>query len=81
MRIIIRNAKIVNEGTIVTKDVLINKNRIEKIDHSISIHKELVFNEINAEGLYLLPGFIDDQVHFREPRLTIKENLIAFQLE
>jgi dihydroorotase len=77
MRLIIRNAQIVNEGRIVTKDVLINKNRIEKIDHSIAINKELVCNEINAEGLYLLPGFIDDQVHFREPGLTHKADLFT----
>jgi len=77
MRLIIRNAQIVNEGRIVSKDVLINKNRIEKIDHSIAIHKELVYNEINAEGLYLLPGFIDDQVHFREPGLTHKADLFT----
>ena len=77
MRLIIRNAQIVNEGRIVTKDVLINKNRIEKIDHSIAIYKELVCNEINAEGLYLLPGFIDDQVHFREPGLTHKADLFT----
>jgi dihydroorotase len=77
MRLIIRNAQIVNEGRIVTKDVLINKNRIEKIDHSITINKELVCNEINAEGLYLLPGFIDDQVHFREPGLTHKADLFT----
>lgn len=77
MRLIIRNAQIVNEGSIVTKDVLINKNRIEKIDHCISIHKELVYTEINAEGLHLLPGFIDDQVHFREPGLTYKADLFT----
>ena len=77
MRLIIRNAQIVNEGRIVIKDVLINKNRIEKIDDSIAIHKELVCNEINAEGLYLLPGFIDDQVHFREPGLTHKADLFT----
>lgn len=77
MRLIIRNAQIVNEGRIVTKDVLINKNRIEKIDHSIAIDQELVCTEINAEGLYLLPGFIDDQVHFREPGLTHKADLFT----
>lgn len=77
MRLIIRNAQIVNEGRIVTQDVFINKNRIEKIDHSIAIHKALVCNEINAEGLYLLPGFIDDQVHFREPGLTHKADLFT----
>lgn len=55
MRLIIRNAQIVNEGRIVTKDILIYKNRIEKIDDSIDTHKELICNEINAEGLHLLP--------------------------
>lgn len=77
MRLIIRNAQIVNEGRIVTKDVLIYKNRIEKIDDSIDTHKELICNEINAEGLHLLPGFIDDQVHFREPGLTHKADIFS----
>lgn len=77
MKLIIRNAQIVNEGRIVTKDVLIYKNRIEKIDDSIGTHKELICNEINAEGLHLLPGFIDDQVHFREPGLTHKADIFS----
>jgi dihydroorotase len=70
---IIRNAAIVNEGTISYQDVLIQKGRIIKIDSEIDTltnHKE-----INAEGLHLLPGVIDDQVHFREPGLTHKANI------
>jgi dihydroorotase len=77
MRLIIRNAKIVNEGTIVTKDILINNERIEKIDHSISLDAGHLYEEINAEGLYVLPGFIDDQVHFREPGLTHKATIFS----
>lgn len=77
MRLIIRNAKIVNEGTIVTKDILINNERIEKIDHSISLDAGHLYEEIYAEGLYVLPGFIDDQVHFREPGLTHKATIFS----
>lgn len=77
MRLISRNAKIVNEGRIVTKDILINNERIEKIDHSISLDAGHLYEEINAEGLYVLPGFIDDQVHFREPGLTHKATIFS----
>jgi len=67
---IIRNAAIVNEGTISYQDVLIQSGRIERIDPVVD--KLTNHKEINAEGLYLLPGVIDDQVHFREPGLTHK---------
>ncbi|ULQ56480.1 dihydroorotase [Flavihumibacter rivuli] len=70
---IIRNAQIVNEGRIFTGDVLINDGRIEKIDSQINATS--AYREINAEGKYLLPGAIDDQVHFREPGLTHKANI------
>lgn len=53
MRLIIRNAKIVNEGTIVTKDILINNERIEKIDHSISLDAGHLYEEIYATIDYL----------------------------
>lgn len=72
MKTIIKNARIVNEGNITESDLLISKNRIEKIAGEID---EANANEINAEGLYLLPGIIDDQVHFREPGLTHKANI------
>jgi len=72
MKTVIKNARIVNEGNIIEGDLLINKNRIEKIAPQI---KQPNANEINAEGLYLLPGVIDDQVHFREPGLTHKANI------
>ncbi|OYU96264.1 MAG: dihydroorotase [Bacteroidetes bacterium B1(2017)] len=68
--ILIRNAKLVNEGEIVHADVFIKGNFIEKIERQgISMPADLV---INAEGKYLFPGLIDDQVHFREPGLTHK---------
>lgn len=66
---IIRNARIVNEGNISESDVLIRKGRIEKIADSVHAAEAM---EIDAAGLFLLPGAIDDQVHFREPGLTHK---------
>ena len=77
MRLIIRNAQIVNEDKIVTQDILIYKDRIEKIGNIISLTNEKDYTEINAEGLFLLPGFIDDQVHFREPGLTHKATILS----
>ena len=70
---IIRNAAIVNEGTITHQDVLIQSGRIERIDPVVD--KLTNHKEIDAEGLYLLPGAIDDQVHFREPGLTHKASI------
>ena len=67
---IIRNASVVNEGKIFVSDVLIEDGLIAKIDNNISNTKK--YKEINAEGLHLFPGVIDDQVHFREPGLTHK---------
>lgn len=73
--ILIKNATIINENKREIGDVLINKNRIERIDQNININQR--FNEIDAEGLYLIPGLIDDQVHFREPGLTHKGNIYS----
>lgn len=67
---IIKNASIVNENKNFRGDVLIKNGRIEKIDHSISVVENCL--EIDATNLHLLPGCIDDQVHFREPGLTHK---------
>ena len=72
MLTLIKNAKIVNEGEVYKADVLIENQKIKKIDLEIKIDAEQV---INAEGLYLLPGVIDDQVHFREPGLTHKGSI------
>jgi dihydroorotase len=73
-RILIKNAKIVNEGTIFEGDVLIENDFIVEIAESISI-KSSSTKVIDAEGNYLVPGCIDDQVHFREPGLTYKGDI------
>lgn len=70
---IIKNAAIINEGRITAGDVLVRSGRIERIDPSFDVKYKV--NEINAEGLHLMPGIIDDQVHFREPGLTHKANI------
>ncbi|MBM6500968.1 dihydroorotase [Flavobacterium macrobrachii] len=69
--VLIKNAKIVNEGKIVEGDVLIEDEFIVEIAESIS-PKSPNCKIIDAEGNYLIPGAIDDQVHFREPGLTHK---------
>ena len=65
-KITIKNCKIINEGEIFESDLLIEEGRISKIDSSIDSQGDV----IDAAGLYLMPGVIDDQVHFREPGLT-----------
>jgi dihydroorotase len=70
--ILIKQAHIVNEGKVTVTDVLINNAIIEKIAPNISSEHAQV---IDATGLYLFPGVIDDQVHFREPGLTHKANI------
>jgi dihydroorotase len=77
MKTIIRNACIVNEGNRYVADILISNERIAKIDKSIHLSSLGSITEIDAEGLYLLPGMIDDQVHFREPGLTHKGNIYS----
>lgn len=67
---LIKNATIVNEGSQKVSDLLIKDNRIAKIAPNITV--PFAAKEIDAEGLYLIPGVIDDQVHFREPGLTHK---------
>lgn len=67
--LLIRNAELVNEGQIKTCDLLIEGSLISKIAPQIDTVADLV---INANGQLLLPGLIDDQVHFREPGLTHK---------
>lgn len=69
MKYLIKNATVINEGTSEIKDVLIENERIAKIANDISDENATV---IDATGLWLIPGAIDDQVHFREPGLTHK---------
>jgi dihydroorotase len=70
---LIKNITIVNEGKSVNGDVLIKNQRIEKIGESIQ--PGFAVTEINGTGKHLLPGAIDDQVHFREPGLTHKATI------
>jgi dihydroorotase len=69
---LIRNAFVVNEGTTEIKDVLIVNGIISKIGESIATDSHTV---IDGTGKYLIPGLIDDQVHFREPGLTHKADI------
>ena len=71
---LIKNAKIVNEGKILKGDVLIQDDRIAEVSESISV-KSANTKVIDADGCYLVPGMIDDQVHFREPGLTHKATI------
>ncbi|SDR79319.1 dihydroorotase [Christiangramia echinicola] len=73
-KVLIKNAKIVNEGKITDGDVFVEDGIIVEIAESISAKSPDV-NIFDAEGTYLLPGLIDDQVHFREPGLTHKESI------
>ncbi|TVR78858.1 MAG: dihydroorotase [Chitinophagaceae bacterium] len=73
MSYLIRNARIVNEGKNFEGDLLIKNGIIEKVDTSLNPNFKVT--EILAEGKYLIPGVIDDQVHFREPGLTHKAEI------
>lgn len=72
--ILIKSATLVNEGKSFEADVFIRNGLIEQIGKSIDKKAD---KEINAEGLHLLPGCIDDQVHFREPGLTHKAEIFT----
>lgn len=72
--ILIKHAQVVNEGEQRALDILIKDGRIEKIAATIDQKAD---QEINAEGLHLFPGLIDDQVHFREPGLTYKADIFT----
>jgi len=69
---LIKNAQLVNEGTIMQGDLLISGQRIARIDTDIAAENARV---IDAMGRHLMPGMIDDQVHFREPGVTYKADI------
>jgi dihydroorotase len=71
---LIKNARIVNEGEVISGDVLVSHGRIERVDQHISPRNNEV-KIIDANNQYLIPGVIDDQVHFREPGLTHKADI------
>ena len=74
-KVLIKNGLVVNEGRSEIKDVLIEGQRIERVEQHISPRT----NEkvIDASGMWVLPGLIDDQVHFREPGLTHKAEIAS----
>ena len=72
-KLLITNARLINEGEIRDADVLIDGERISKIGTGISAGEDV--EVIDAAGRFLMPGMIDDQVHFREPGLTNKGDL------
>ncbi|RCW30566.1 dihydroorotase [Marinilabilia salmonicolor] len=74
MKTLIKNATIINQGNSFEGSVLINDRLIEKIFRKGDLLPE-ADKTIDAEGCYLIPGVIDDQVHFREPGLTHKADI------
>jgi dihydroorotase len=72
-KLLISNARLINEGEIRDVDVLLDGERIEKIAGQIEVAADVTV--IDADGKYLMPGMVDDQVHFREPGLTTKGDL------
>lgn len=75
MATLIKNATLVNEGSVAVRDVFIKDGRIEHIGNNITPRGDA--SVIDATGCYLLPGIIDDQVHFREPGLTAKATIAS----
>ena len=73
-KLLLKNCNIVNEGNIIQKDILIKNERIEKIAAGISDENAEV---MDVDGKYVIPGIIDDQVHFRDPGLTHKANIYS----
>lgn len=72
-QILIKNAQLVNEGKIIEGDILIKNDRIAKIGTSITAKENT--EVVDVQGRMVIPGIIDDQVHFREPGLTHKEDI------
>jgi dihydroorotase len=72
-KLLVANARLVNAGRIADADVLIDGERIAKVDSGIAAGEGV--EVLDARGRYLLPGMIDDQVHFREPGLTHKADI------
>ncbi len=73
MMILFKNACVVTDGKQTIKDVLVKNERIEKIANNITADEHTTVYDLNGD--FLLPGAIDDQVHFREPGLTHKANI------
>ena len=74
MNYILKNGVLVNEGRKTEADILIKNGKIEKIGPSLT---EVGAEIIDVKGSFILPGCIDDQVHFREPGLTHKASIYS----
>ncbi|WP_237087803.1 hypothetical protein [Obesumbacterium proteus] len=72
---LIKNATIINEGIRREADLLIKNGRIEKIARDIKAAPQMAI--VNADGKWLIPGMIDDQVHFREPGMPTKGTIAS----
>ena len=78
---LIRNATIINEGKAFVGSVLIDGEFIKAIyQHGMPMKIDEPYDEIDAKGKWLIPGVIDDQVHFREPGLTHKGDIYSFSI-
>lgn len=71
-KVLIKSGSVINRGHTIVQDILIKNDRIQRIDHDISDREAYV---VDASGLWVIPGIIDDQVHFREPGLTYKGSI------
>ena len=72
MRILIKNATIVNDGKKFIGSIVVNNGKIAEVIHEGEKPRSGKYDIIDAQGMYLIPGVIDTHVHFREPGLTHK---------
>ena len=77
MRTLIQNVQVVNEGNIFRADICIENEKILSIEKPLTVQQDWADDFIDGTELHLLPGLIDDQVHFREPGLTHKGNIYS----
>lgn len=74
LKTLIKNSFVVDSGTLQKKDILISNDIIQKVSSEINIEADRTFD---CSGLHIIPGVIDDQVHFREPGLTHKGDIYS----
>lgn len=75
MRTIIENGKIVNEGRVSSASLIIDDDRIEQVVTGKEVPRGNYDNHVDATGCFVLPGIIDEHVHFREPGMTQKADI------
>ena len=74
MKTLIKNSFVIDSGTLQKKDILISNDIIQKVSSEINVEADRTFD---CSGLHIIPGVIDDQVHFREPGLTHKGDIYS----